>query len=83
MGHQAESFHEQITVIDFIAYRKQATEYFFDATPDQCSKHIWDKICPTALIIYINVYKIEQHQAIFGFKKKLTENELARINKNF
>lgn len=83
MSHKAESFHEQIITIDYIAYDMQQTSFFFDATPEQCCQYIWDKVCPTALIIYINIYKIEQHQPVFGFKKKLTDNELARKNKNF
>lgn len=73
-----KSFRECITEVSFVAFNKQEQQFFFDSTPEQCCNFIWDKTCPTAIIVYINEYAVEQYKPVHSFKKKLTDIELAR-----
>lgn len=80
--HSIDAYRETLTEVVFIAFDKQQSSFFYDSTPEQCTNYIWDNVAPTAVIIWINFYKLGEYQPVRGFKKKLTDNELARKYKN-
>lgn len=71
----------KITIVEFKAYDKTSDKHFFDATPEQCSQFIWKYICATAVIVTITEYGNLAPACIYGFKKKLTDEELAKLYK--
>ena len=71
-----EKFREKLLVIDFVAYGKQDTKFFFDTEIEPASKLIWRTICPTAVILYAWQYGLEEPIQCKIEKKKLTDEEL-------
>ena len=71
----------KITIVEFKAYDQTHEKHFFDATADQCSLFIWKKICATAVILNITEYGELSPHCVYGFKKKLTDEELKTLYK--
>lgn len=75
---------ETITKIEFRAYDKNCKEYFEDAELEQALNYIWKHICYTAEIKSAITYYISGEdfpKKHYGFKKKLTEEELKKMYK--
>ncbi len=69
-------YRETLIVIDCIIFDKQDTKFFFDTTYEQAVNHIWNNICPTAIIMFAWQYSIHESVAINIKKKKLSDDEL-------
>ncbi len=82
MPFEPEHFREQLLVIDFVAYGKQAQHFFFDTTYEQATKFIWKEICPTAHILFAFQYGLHEPVRMKIKKSKLTDAELAIATKN-
>jgi hypothetical protein len=78
---KAEQFREKLLVIDFVAFGKQDTKFFFDTEVEQASKLIWRTICPTAVILYAWEYCLGESKQCSIDKKKLTDDELEKVYK--
>ena len=76
MPHQPAQFREKLLVVDFVAFDKQRTEFFFDATFEQACEYIWSKLCPTAHILFAWQYGVVEPVQIKIKKAKLTDDEL-------
>ena len=72
---------KKLTIVEFRAYDKNCDKHFFDATPEQCQNFIWKNICATAVITTITEYPTDSPNCIFGFKKKLSDEELTKLYK--
>ena len=73
---------EKIIKIEFNAFDKKCKEYFEDVTIEQASEFIWRTICHTAEIKNVTEFVINTEalpKKIFGFKKKLTDEELQKM----
>lgn len=77
-------YRETLIVIDFVAFDgRQSTECFFDMTYEQAVNQIWDKICPTAVILYAWKYGIKDKEQIGIKKSKLTDQEQSNRYKKY
>lgn len=76
-------YRETLIVIDCIIYDKQETQFFFDITYEQAVNYVWDKICPTAIILFAWQYGIHDAVAINIKKKKLSDEELSNKYKKY
>jgi len=81
---KAELFRSTLVEINFVAFgqSRHRTEFLYDVTIEQASDYVW-KICPTAVILYAWEYKLEAPKQLVIPKKKLTDDELAKFNKQF
>lgn len=80
---KAEAYRETLIVIDYVAFGKQHTSFFFDSTLEQVQTFIWDKICPTAVMLFAWKYGLVEPVQLSISKKKLTDDELAKKYKGF
>lgn len=78
---KAKEVPQKITIVEFMAYDKKQDKHFFDATPEQCSNYIWKNICHTAVILSITEYPPVEPVCVYGFKKKLSDEELQKMYK--
>lgn len=79
-----EIYRKSLIVVDFVAYGgKQQTEFFFDSTYEQASNFIWDKICPTAVVLFAWEYRIDEAIQLKLKKKKLSDEELEKRYKKY
>lgn len=81
MGIQVNGFRENILIVTFVAFDKQEEKHFFDSTIEQASNFIWKNICPTAVILFADEYRVEKHTSISVKKKKLNDVELEKMYK--
>lgn len=74
---------QSILKVEFKAYDKQSKEYFEDTTVEQACNLIWRTICHTAEIKSITEFVVSDAppKKHYGFKKKLTDEELQKILK--
>lgn len=81
---QAEKFREKLLVVTFLAFGQttERNEFFFDCTIEQGCNLVW-KICPTAIILYAWEYGLTEPIQHSIMKKKLSDEELSKFNKNF
>jgi hypothetical protein len=80
----SELFRKTLVEINFVAFGqdRHRTEFLYDVTIEQASEYVW-KICPTAVILYAWEYCLEAPKRLPINKKKLTDEELAKFNKQF
>lgn len=78
---KAEFYRKTLIVVDYVAFGKQHTSFFFDANLEQASNSIWRDICPTAVILFAWHYGIENPVQLKVSKKKLSDDELAKAYK--
>lgn len=76
-------YRETLIVIDFEAYGKDKTEFFFDVTYDQAINYIWDKMCYTAVIKDAWQYGVVDPIKIKITKSKLSDDELNKKIKKY
>lgn len=81
MAKKAEEYRKQLMVVDFVAFGKQDTKYFFDTTVEQASKYIWKNICPTAVILFAWDYGVSDPKQKNIEKRKLNDTELQKMYK--
>lgn len=76
---------ESILKVEFRAFDKNCKEYFEDCEVEQALNYIWKHICHTAEIKSITEYYLSDRdfpRTHYGFKKKLTDEELQKLYKN-
>lgn len=78
-----KKYRETLIVIDCVIFDKQDTQFFFDTTYEQAVNFIWDKICPTATILYAWEYGLIEPKQISIPKRKLTDAELSKRYKKY
>lgn len=80
---KAEQFRRTLVEINFVAFGqdRHRTEFYYDCTIEQASEAVW-KICPTAVILYAWQYGLHEPVQLQISKKKLSDDELAKFQKN-